>query len=169
MPTADSRTSFRAAVEEFLYSEAALLDDGQFTDWLALFTSEAHYWIPATRFDTDPTREVSIVYDDFGLLSERIWRMDSGLAYAQEPRSRTSHLVSNVRLLDSRASSSDAVESSSRFVVTEFRRGAQHTYAGRYRHRLRPDRESEAGFRIELKKVELVNVDGHLGNVSLIL
>jgi hypothetical protein len=48
--------------------------------------------------------------------------------------------------------------------VTEFRRERQHVHAGRYVHRLRRNGD---GFLIVLKKVELVNNDGHIGNLSV--
>ena len=31
---------------DFIAREAALLDEGQFDDWLALFTEDGHYWVP---------------------------------------------------------------------------------------------------------------------------
>ena len=35
------------ACEAFLVHEARLLDDGRFEEWLALFTTDAWYWVPA--------------------------------------------------------------------------------------------------------------------------
>lgn len=152
----------RAAVEEFLFHEAALLDARQFDQWLGLFTDDATYWIPSGSDEIDPEREVSIVYDRLPRLRERVWRLGSGMAWAQEPPSRTLHVIGNVvvRPVD------DGLRVSSALVVTEFRRGRQHTHAGRCRHDLRraPD-----GLRIVLKKIELVNNDGSLGNLSILL
>ena len=54
----------RWEIENFLYREARLLDEGKLQDWLKLFTEEARYWIPCNRDDIDPMREVSIIYDD---------------------------------------------------------------------------------------------------------
>ena len=34
-------------IEQFLYAEARKLDDGRYRDWLALFTEDGHYWMPA--------------------------------------------------------------------------------------------------------------------------
>jgi benzoate/toluate 1,2-dioxygenase beta subunit len=167
----DDRT-LRAAVEEFLYTEAALLDTQDYAGWLKLFSPDSLYWIPAANDDVDPTREVSIVYDDYGFLSERVWRLDSGLAYAQEPRSRTAHLVTNVRVtglckdeLDP-SGSAETVEVEANFLVAEFRKDVQLTHAGRYRYLLR---RSGGEFRITRKKVELLNNNGYLGNLSLLL
>ncbi|MEE4598885.1 aromatic-ring-hydroxylating dioxygenase subunit beta [Streptomyces sp. DSM 41524] len=158
-------TTLELAVQRFLYDEAALLDAQDFAGWLALFTEDTLYWIPAARNDIDPTREVSLVRDDIGFLTERVWRFDSGLAYAQEPRSRTARTIGNVRVLENPPGHpDDEVLAESVFHVAEFRRGARMLYAGRCRYRLR---RSKDGFLIREKKVELVDVDGHFGNLSL--
>ncbi|NDZ78282.1 aromatic-ring-hydroxylating dioxygenase subunit beta [Streptomyces sp. SID10853] len=171
MPRVDDRT-LRAAVEEFLYAEAELLDTQDYAGWLGLFSSDALYWIPAAGGDADPTRAVSIVHDDYGSLSERVWRFDSGLAYAQEPRSRTAHLVTNVRVTGVRKDESEGsggaetVEAEANFLTAEFRKDVQHTHAGRCRYLLR---RSGGEFRITRKTVELLNSSGYLGNLSLLL
>lgn len=157
----------RADIEEFLYAEAALLDDRDFTAWLSLFAPDAHYWVPAGQDDADPTRDVSVVYDDMQFLAERVWRAGSGIAFAQEPASRTSHLVSNVRVKETRQSQAgELVGVTAAFIVTEFRREAVCTHAGRYRYELLSGPES---FSILLKKVQLVNSGSRLGNLSVLL
>src|SRR4051812_1093271 len=92
--------ALRLAVEAFLYREARLIDEGHFDEWLTLFTEDAHYWCPSNRDDVDPEREVSIIYDDRVRLSDRVWRLQSGKAFAQQPPSRTCRLISNVEVLD---------------------------------------------------------------------
>lgn len=150
-------------VEQFLFREAALLDARDYPGWLKLFTPDAVYWIPSVADEVDPSREVSIVYDDAQFLAERVWRLDSGLAYAQEPHSRTSHLIANIQTAE-RADGGFDVRST--FLVAEFRRGQQTLFAGRYQHHLRRDGDD---FLIARKKVELIANDGHLGNLSLLL
>lgn len=150
-------------VEQFLYREAALLDARDYPGWLKLFTPDAVYWIPSVADEVDPSREVSIVYDDAQFLAERVWRLDSGLAYAQEPHSRTSHLISNVQIAER---AGEQLDVRSTFLVTEFRRGQQNLFAGRYQHELRRDGDD---FLIARKKVDLISNDGHLGNLSLLL
>ncbi|MYW92109.1 aromatic-ring-hydroxylating dioxygenase subunit beta [Amycolatopsis rubida] len=150
-------------IEQFLYAEAALLDARDFPGWRKLFADDAVYWIPANADDTDPDRDVSIVYDDVAFLAERVWRLDSGLAYAQEPRSRTVHLVSNVQVL---RESHGEIDVAAAFLVVEFHRDVLHHHAGRYRYRLRRD---GGELRIARKKAVLVNNGGHLGNLSVLL
>jgi 3-phenylpropionate/cinnamic acid dioxygenase small subunit len=93
-------------VEQFLYAEAQLLDDHQFTDWIKLFTDEAHYWMPTrnTRTNRERAKEVAAhgegahVDDDMVRLRGRVRRSTSGLAWSEEPPSRTRRLLSNVRI-----------------------------------------------------------------------
>lgn len=150
-------------IDEFLYVEAALLDARDLPGWLKLFADDGIYWIPAIADDIDPRREVSIVYDNTQHLAERVWRLNSGLAYAQEPTSRTVHLVSNIRVV---ADDGYELDVASAFLVAEYRAGTQHLHAGQYRHRLR---RVGGELQIARKKVELINNDGHLGNLSLLL
>ncbi|WP_028927592.1 aromatic-ring-hydroxylating dioxygenase subunit beta [Pseudonocardia acaciae] len=150
-------------VERFLYTEAALLDARDYSGWRKLFTPDALYWIPSGADDTDPNREVSIVHDNAQFLAERVWRLDSGLAYAQEPRSRTAHLVTNIQVV---AEHRSELEVHAAFLVAEYRSGRQHQHAGHYRYRLRRD---GGELLIALKKVELINNDGLLGNLSLLI
>jgi len=86
----------RSDIENFLYAEARLLDSGQFTEWLTLFTPDAIYWAPAGNDDIDPMEHVSIIYDDVAALTKRVERLQSGHAYAQEPASRVHRIISNV-------------------------------------------------------------------------
>ena len=93
-------------VEQFLYAEAQLLDDHQFTEWITLFTDEAHYWMPTrnTRTNRERAREIAArgegphIDDDMVRLRGRVRRSTSGLAWSEEPPSRTRRLLSNVRV-----------------------------------------------------------------------
>jgi 3-phenylpropionate/cinnamic acid dioxygenase small subunit len=49
LPDADVR-----AVTEFLYLEARLADEARYAEWLALWTDDGVYWVPAT---TDPAAD----------------------------------------------------------------------------------------------------------------
>jgi 3-phenylpropionate/cinnamic acid dioxygenase small subunit len=93
-------------VEQFLYTEAQLLDDHEFNDWIALFTDQAHYWVPTrnTRTNRERGKEIAArgegahVDDDMVRLRGRVRRSTSGLAWSEEPPSRTRRLLTNVRI-----------------------------------------------------------------------
>jgi dibenzofuran dioxygenase subunit beta len=93
-------------IEQFLYDEAELLDDGRFYDWLELFTDDTRYWLPVRETLQDrrdglhpegpPT--VALMDDDKMFLTKRVKRLDTGLAHAETPPSRTRRFISNVRI-----------------------------------------------------------------------
>ena len=93
----------RYKVENFLYREARLMDEHAYDEWLALWTDDALYWVPCNEDDFDPERHVSIVYENKARLEDRIARLKSGAAYAQDPKSRLSRIVSNVEIEDGNA------------------------------------------------------------------
>src|ERR1700733_14693552 len=90
-------------VEQFLYAEAQLLDDHQFTEWITLFTDDAHYWMaprnpPEPAPETPARGEGAPNDDDMERLRGRVRRSTSGLAWSEEPPSRTRRMLSNVRV-----------------------------------------------------------------------
>lgn len=162
MTVPDGAAQLVAEVAEFLYREAALLDSRSFGAWLELYAPDATYSVPQDP-RSDPVHRVSLLHEDRRRLGERIKRLESGFAYAQEPASRTVHLVGNVRVADR---SEGLLAVSSNLVVTEARRGRQNVYAGEVDHRLR---RTESGFSIVCKEIRLVNSDFPLGNLTFLL
>ena len=143
--------------EAFLIYEARLLDDGFFDDWLELFTPDARYWVPSEPRQPDPFETVSLMYDDRRLLETRVRRLSDPRIYSQEPRSRTSRMVTNLSLEP--GSGEPGVTVRSKFVLVEYRREQQRLFAGTCTHRLVGDGDA---MRIAMKKVELVNCDAPL-------
>ena len=93
-------------IEQYYYHEAELLDDHRYEEWLALFSGDARYWMPtrANRQLRDHDKEVSVegefaLFDDNKKsLSWRVKQMETATHWAENPRSRTRHLISNVRI-----------------------------------------------------------------------
>ena len=67
----------RAAVEDFLYHEADLLDNWKLEEWAALFTGDGQYWVPSTDAppDADPRQTLFLIYDDRHRIGERAKRL----------------------------------------------------------------------------------------------
>jgi 3-phenylpropionate/cinnamic acid dioxygenase small subunit len=105
-------------VEQFLYREARLLDERRFHAWLELFTDDVRYWMPgrSNRYPKvskaivilDPDRyseeeltredELAILDETKETLGRRIARLETGMAWAEDPPSRTRHLLSNIEV-----------------------------------------------------------------------
>lgn len=105
METESSRTSdLHRRCEQFLYREAACLDDGRLHDWLELLTEDIEYKIPRRlereRGSEQPTasEHAFLFRDDFGTLKTRVKRYDHEYAWAENPPSRTRRFISNVRV-----------------------------------------------------------------------
>ena len=90
-------------IEEFLLTEAELLDDRRYQDWLALFAKDLHYQMPlrVTR-EKGVGREIAPharrIDDTIETLTIRVQRLDSEYAWAENPPSRTRHFITNVRV-----------------------------------------------------------------------
>jgi 3-phenylpropionate/cinnamic acid dioxygenase small subunit len=151
-----------AGVSAFLFHEAQLLDERRFEEWLELFTEDAIYWVPQGD-ESDHLRRVSIAYDDRRRLHERVLRLLSGFAFAQDPPSRTCHVIGNVRIV---GDEDGALGVASNVLVAEARRNVQTLYAGHVEHRLVSEGD---GYKIRRKVIRLVNSDVPLGNVSFLL
>ncbi len=99
---ADMQTHFE--VTQFYNLEAELLDDGRFADWLEMLGDDLHYWAPVRTNRLRRQQALSVhapgeaaFYDETKeSLAWRIRRYDSGMAWAEDPPSRTRHLVSNI-------------------------------------------------------------------------
>ena len=95
-------------IEQFLYHEAALLDARRFEDWYALLADDLEYWMPvrSTRSREDMGEEFAkpgegAFFDDTKQhMAERLRKIFTGFAWAEDPPSRTRHLVNNVRILE---------------------------------------------------------------------
>jgi 3-phenylpropionate/cinnamic acid dioxygenase small subunit len=153
----------RPEAEDILYAEARLLDEVRYRDWLGMLTADAVYWMPCNGDGVDPTREVTLVYDNFARLSDRVDRLTSGVAHAQSPPSKTKRLISNVQI--DRAEE-DAATVLSGFILYELRRGKERIFAGRYEHRMSFE---DGRWKIAAKKTVLVNNDEVIDNLTFIV
>ncbi|ODV42063.1 hypothetical protein AWV79_30695 [Cupriavidus sp. UYMMa02A] len=158
------KLSLQREIEDFLSHEAQLADGHRYKEWLALWTPELLYWVPCNSDDIDPQRQVSLIYDDRGRLEERLYRLQTKHAHSQNPKSRLSRAVSNVRLGSENAQGQ--IEVHSRFQLVEVRLDHMTLWAGRQHHVL--GRHAD-GWRIHEKKVFLVNNDSLMGNMTFII
>ena len=102
-------------VEDLLYAEADLLDGRQYMDWLDLLTDDVRYWMPIRKNvpwrdqtgDTSAEDEVAWFDDDKATLGKRVKQLMTGIHWAEEPLSRVSHVISNVRMVEKREALAD--------------------------------------------------------------
>ncbi|WP_149824631.1 aromatic-ring-hydroxylating dioxygenase subunit beta [Streptomyces tailanensis] len=90
-------------VEQFLYHEADLLGRHDYDAWLALFTDDLRYYMPIRRNHSSRDPEtvehddaLALIDDDKPFLAERIAKIATGKAWADDPLPRVRHLLTNV-------------------------------------------------------------------------
>jgi 3-phenylpropionate/cinnamic acid dioxygenase small subunit len=123
-----SAMTLRFEIEEFLNYEAELIDDRKFDEWLGLFADDLHYRVPIVRNLAAASiageylqGELDASWFDEGkdTLATRIAQIKTGVHWAEEPLSRTAHLITNVRVAAATPSVADAeqVEVNCKFLV----------------------------------------------------
>ena len=105
-------------VEQFLHREARLLDERHFHEWLELLADDVRYWMgsrsnrypksskaiaildPDRYVEDDLTKEdeLAILDETKQTLSQRVARLDTGMAWAEDPPSRSRHLITNIEV-----------------------------------------------------------------------
>src|SRR5215469_7230988 len=153
-PVADP--SLIREVERFLYREVRLLDERRFHEWLQLLTDDIRYWMgsrtnrypksskaiaildPDRYAEDDLTKEgeLAILDETKQTLSQRVARLDTGMAWAEDPPSRSRHLITNIEVEPGNAASE--VKAYSNFMVYRSRAETeQDFYIGARRDVLR--------------------------------
>ena len=122
----------RQQVEDFLFDEAALLDEWRLDEWLRLFADECGYYVPPTDLpEGDHRINLFLIADDRKRLEARVRQLMGRFAHAEQPNSRTRRLITNVRVNES---SDGSFRATSNFVVYRMRMQETDTYVGRYEH-----------------------------------
>jgi len=124
----------RQEVEDLLYEEAALLDEWRLDDWLELLTENAVYEVPPTDVpEGDSRNTLFIIADDAVRIRSRVKQLLGKSAWAENPRSRTRRIISNVRVLGVEHENTLVTAN---FVVHRMRYESVDTYVGRYNYKL---------------------------------
>jgi 3-phenylpropionate/cinnamic acid dioxygenase small subunit len=88
----------------FYIREAWLLDERKLEEWLDLFTDDVLYFMPRRKNvlrreshrELTPLGDLAILEENKRYLEMRVARLDTGMAWAEDPPSRTRHLIGNL-------------------------------------------------------------------------
>jgi 3-phenylpropionate/cinnamic acid dioxygenase small subunit len=158
-------------IEQFYYREAALLDSRAYEAWLGLMEADLRYFMPlrTTRMMREADREYSgdddfAHFDDtYATMYGRVRKALSEFGWAENPPSRTRHMVTNVMI--SPGSERDSYEVSSAFLVYRNRLERQvDIFAGERRDVLR---RSDTGMRFKIARRTILIDQGTLMSNNL--
>lgn len=142
--------ALRQDIESFYFDEADLIDERRFEDWLECFSDDLVYFMPmrenvpfgehAARENTRAGRGISWFEEDKWTLGKRVEQIMTGFHYAEEPLSRVSHLITNVRITAAEPdlTAPSTVDASCRFLIYQNRVSAEtYLFVGKRHDRLR--------------------------------
>jgi benzoate/toluate 1,2-dioxygenase beta subunit len=150
-------------VHRFLIEESRLLDAGDWESWLALFSQDGVYWMPAAPLQKDPVAHVSLIFDDAALRHLRCRRFldrGEGGALSLQPFPRSLRFLSNIEVLD--AAPQQSVTAHANLIVAQYAHSAVDTFHARVTWNLLAH---EGRLLIQQKRVDLLNCDGPLSDI----
>ncbi len=143
-------TDLLAECWSLLQREALCLDTQRWDDWLALYTEDCEFWVPAWKGEhqitQNPKSELSLIYyASRAGLADRVWRVRDGRSVTSAVLPRTHHAITNVALAPkgdtgTRAGdaplAADAIAVDSYWTVHQFlvKESEVEVFFGRYRH-----------------------------------
>jgi len=159
-PQALERLILKDEVEQFLYHEAALLDERRYEEWIDLIAEDIHYFMPIRenvkfgewdKENSDPASEISWFDEGKEVLEGRVRQLMTGVHWAEEPVSRIRHLITNIRVVDVQG---DEIHTSDNFFVWHNRLQEEvNLFAGRRDNILR--RDPDTRFKIAKRTILL--------------
>jgi 3-phenylpropionate/cinnamic acid dioxygenase small subunit len=129
---------------QFYIREAWLLDERKLKEWLDLFTDDVLHFMPRRKNvprreahrELTPLGDLAILEEEKRYLEMRVARLGTGMAWAEDPPSRTRHLIGN---LEAAPLENDEAEAKTAFLV--------------YRSHLEMDHQLLSGWHSDLRQV----------------
>lgn len=145
---------------DFIYTEARLIDERKFEDWLELYADDGIYWMPLEFGQTEEHLATSLMYEDKLLLTVRVERLSGARTFSQRPESRCHHLLQKPQILEI----GETAKTRTSFHYTETRLDETFFLVGWAEHVLRAKSDS---FEIVQKRVNLINPESVHRNIQL--
>lgn len=132
-------------IEQLLYTEARLLDERVYEEWLTLLTTDIEYKMPMR---VDRSRKHSLRFkgedelfafdDDYRSLTTRVKRIRSSSCWTEDPPARARHFINNVQLEST--DSANEITAISAFMVSVSRmEGLPCLFTGQRQDRIREE------------------------------
>ena len=160
-------------IARFLYDEAEMMDNMQWEDWLDCMHEDVDYWAPVRENRVARERKeefypkgTSVYFEESkAFLRQRVVRLYTHMAWAEEPPSRSRHMLTNLRI-DERSDGAFAVRSN--FMIYRSRgERYQDTIAGERRDVIVRDPDSRYGFLVLEREIRFDMATILVKNLSL--
>lgn len=159
----------RSEAEDFLYHEAELLDAWRLDEWAKLYTGDSIYEVTSPS-NADPVNAEAgntlfLISDRLDRIEGRAKRLLKKTAHAEFPRSKTRHLITNVRVV---GEAEGGTRVRSNFCVFRTKEDTTTHYMGEAWHTIVPG--EDGGLKIRAKRAILdLNSLINQGRLTIIL
>ena len=164
LATRPGYAALQTQLEAFYFLEADLLDNRRYRAWLDLLADDLVYYMPMranVSLDHTWSDEFTKVGEgihwfenDKWTVAKRVEQIETGIHYAEEPLSRITHMISNIRIVDAKPNMENAqqIAATNRFLLYQNRIvDDTTTFVGRRHDRLR--RNAKTGWQVHFREV----------------
>jgi 3-phenylpropionate/cinnamic acid dioxygenase small subunit len=159
-------------IAQFLYEEAALLDERRLDDWVTLLAEDLSYTAPLRSTRAGADQSGNVVYttkhfdDDYSSILGRLGRLKTKSAWAEDPPSRTRRLITNI-LVHETARPDEFAVTSYLFLARSRHEHSEYQFMSAVRNDIL--RRSATGYRLARREIIIDQSVVGMSNFSVFL
>lgn len=158
--------SLKQSLQDFVWQENALLDEGRFDEWYELFAQDGLYWIPGESGQESPEGRMCIALENRMLMRLRIDRLSHHRAFSLQPGVRGLRVIQHPRVLSEHLDEDGCYTVRTNLIYSEYQKQKTEVLPATASYRLRA---VDQAWEIVEKRVDLLSVDGYLPAIQLFI
>lgn len=162
----EQTTSLQQSLQNFVWQENALLDEGHFDEWYELFAQDGLYWIPGESGQESPEGRMCIALENRMLMRLRIDRLSHHRAFSLQPGVRGLRVIQNPRVQSEHPDEDGCYTVRTNLIYSEYQKQKTEVLPATASYRLRA---VDQAWEIVEKRVDLLSVDGYLPTIQLFI
>ncbi|QCP80543.1 hypothetical protein D0C27_00980 [Alcaligenes faecalis] len=162
----DQTTSLQQSLQNFVWQENALLDEGRFDEWYELFAQDGLYWIPGESGQESPEGRMCIALENRMLMRLRIDRLSHHRAFSLQPGVRGLRVIQHPRVQSEHPDEDGCYTVRINLIYSEYQKQKTEVLPATASYRLRA---VDQAWEIVEKRVDLLSVDGYLPTIQLFI
>lgn len=158
--------SLKQSLQDFVWQENALLDEGRFDEWYELFAQDGLYWIPGESGQESPEGRMCIALENRMLMRLRIDRLSHHRAFSLQPGVRGLRVIQHPRVQSEYPDEDGCYTVRTNLIYSEYQKQKTEVLPATASYRLRA---VDQAWEIVEKRVDLLSVDGYLPTIQLFI
>lgn len=154
------------SLQNFVWQESALLDQGRFDEWYELFAQDGLYWIPGESGQESPEGRMCIALENRMLMRLRIDRLSHHRAFSLQPGVRGLRVIQTPRVQSEHPDEDGCYTVRTNLIYSEYQKQKTEVLPATASYRLRA---VDQAWEIVEKRVDLLSVDGYLPTIQLFI